>query len=194
MSWTSLKTIIFAYGSLNALTDWVFPLLALHFLCRTRMSRMAKISCSAILLLAVVGSVASIARTVYIPGFGPGGNLYVNSAKPLIWSLIEGGLGITAASMATLRPLFQRCSARTKTIISSARSKDSPSRGKVEKSATQESDLEKCDTMNMEPRIHVRTKPLHLGILSSVMSEAEGTAIGRIEITTEEGTTKSAWF
>ncbi|KEQ60384.1 uncharacterized protein M437DRAFT_31836, partial [Aureobasidium melanogenum CBS 110374] len=100
------SSVGFAHGAVNALTDWLFPILAIQYLVRTKLSPMAKISCAGILGLAVCGSIASIVRTIYIPDFGPGGNIYSRTMKPLVWTLVEGGLGIIAASLATLRPLF----------------------------------------------------------------------------------------
>lgn len=173
----------YVHGALNASTDWVFPLLAVHFLRKTKISPLAKASCCAILFLAVVGSVASIVRTIYIPSIGPDGNIYSNSMKILVWTIVEGGTGIVAASSATFRPLFQRCSAKTKAALSSAKTKsEKPSLlsnltcfGSARPLAvsTDESDIEKCDTKNLGSGVCVRTKPLHIGILSSVGIETE---------------------
>jgi hypothetical protein len=190
LSFRILSTVGYVHGALNALTDWVFPLLAIQFLVRcTKMSLAAKLSCCGILLLAVVGSIASIVRTVYIPMLGPGGNIYARSMKPLIWTMIEGALGIIAASLATLRPLFQRCAGKTKSALQSRNTGD-PSAGKALKSpksstlncfrstrSAEESEVEKCDTMGLESGNHVKTptRPLHLGVLSSVATEMDGT-------------------
>jgi hypothetical protein len=191
VSFRILSNTGYAHGALNALTDWVFPLLAIQFLVRcTKLSLAAKLSCCGILLLAVVGSIASIVRTVYIPMLGPQGNIYSRSMKPLIWTMIEGALGIIAASLATLRPLFQRCAGRTKSALQSKNTGD-PSAGKAVKSplsttlncfghtrSAEESEVEKCDTMDLESGNHGKTitkQPLHLGVLSSVATEMDGT-------------------
>jgi hypothetical protein len=191
VSFKILSNVGYAHGALNALTDWVFPILAIQFLVRcTKMSLAAKLSCCGILLLAVVGSIASIVRTVYIPMIGPEGNIYSRSMKPLIWTMIEGALGIIAASLATLRPLFQRCAGRTKSALQSRNTGDrgtpklvkSPLSstlncfGGTKPSAdkdTQESEAEKCDTMDLESGNHVKvtSMPIHLGVLSSVATE-----------------------
>ena len=190
LSFRMLSSMGYAHGALNALTDWVFPILAIQFLVRcTKMSLAAKLSCCGILLLAVVGSIASIVRTVYIPMIGPGGNIYSRNMKPLIWTMIEGGLGIIAASLATLRPLFQRCAGRTRSALQSKNTGDR-SGCKLVKSSLgstlncfggnrpaaveeQESEAEKCDTMDLESGNYVKTttRPLHLGVLSSVATE-----------------------
>jgi hypothetical protein len=200
VSFRILSNTGYAHGALNALTDWVFPILAIHFLIRChKMSLAAKLSCCGILLLAVVGSIASIVRTVYIPMIGPEGNIYSRSMKPLIWTMIEGALGIIAASLATLRPLFQRCAGRTKSALQSRNTGDrctlklakSPLSstlncfgGAAQPAAdkeTQESEAEKCDTMDLESGNHVKvtSMPIHLGVLSSVATETGmGTNMG----------------
>ena len=193
LSFRILSNVGYAHGALNALTDWVFPVLAIQFLVRcTKMSSASKLSCCAILLLAVVGSIASIVRTVYIPMLGPTGNIYARSFSPLIWTMIEGALGIIAASLATLRPLFQRCAGRTRSALHSKTTGDRSGCKLVKSSlgstlncfggarsaavdSPQESEAEKCDTMDLESGNHVKvtTLPLHLGVLSSVATETE---------------------
>jgi len=191
LSFRVLSNTGYVHGALNALTDWVFPVLAIQFLVRcTKMSWASKLSCCGILMLAVVGSIASIVRTVYIPMIGPEGNIYSRSMKPLIWTMIEGALGIIAASLATLRPLFQRCAGKTRSAL---QSKNTGERclAKTPLSSTlncfggsrtpadspQESEAEKCDTMDLESGNHskVVTRPLHLGVLSSVATETQFT-------------------
>lgn len=149
-------------------------------------------------MLAVVGSIASIVRTVYIPMIGPTGNIYSRSMKPLIWTMIEGALGIIAASLATLRPLFQRCAGKTRSALQSKSTGDKRCLAKSPLSSTlncfgsskipadspQESEAEKCDTMDLESGEHgkVVTRPLHLGVLSSVATETELTKMDRTRV------------
>lgn len=183
----------YAHGAVNALTDWLFPVLAITHLARTKLSPMAKVSCAAILGLAVCGSIASIVRTIYIPDFGPGGNIYSKTMKPLVWTLVEGGLGIVAASLATLRPLFRTCWSRTKGVYQgkSTGERSTSKYGKSSLGSTlncfgstspvlaelpQESEEEKgVSTMDLESGNHpeTTTRPLHLGILSSVATDTE---------------------
>ncbi|KAH0284295.1 hypothetical protein KCU62_g8401, partial [Aureobasidium sp. EXF-3399] len=191
LSFRVLSNTGYVHGALNAITDWVFPVLAIQFLVRcTKMSWASKLSCCGILMLAVVGSIASIVRTVYIPMFGPEGNIYSRSMKPLIWTMIEGALGIIAASLATLRPLFQKCAGKTRSALQSkstgerclAKSSLSSTLNCFGGSRTpadspQESEAEKCDTMDLESGEHSKivTQPLHLGVLSSVATETQFT-------------------
>jgi hypothetical protein len=107
--------------------------------------------------------------------------------------MIEGALGIIAASLATLRPLFQRCAGKTKSALQSRNTGDRCVTLKLAKSPlsstlncfggavrpaadkdTQDSEAaEKCDTMDLESGNHVKvtSMPIHLGVLSSVATE-----------------------
>lgn len=55
------------------------------------------------------GSIASVVRMIYLDSIiVPTGSFFKNISKLTIWSTIEPGVGITVASVATLRRLFQR--------------------------------------------------------------------------------------
>jgi hypothetical protein len=61
------------------------------------------------------GSVASIVRMLYLHTITvPTGEFFVNISKLSIWSTVEPGVGITVASLATLRPLFSKLVERTR--------------------------------------------------------------------------------
>jgi hypothetical protein len=61
------------------------------------------------------GSVASIVRMLYLHSITvPTGEFFVNISKLSVWSTIEPGVGITVASLATLRPLLAKVVERTR--------------------------------------------------------------------------------
>lgn len=71
------------------------------------MTRQAKFSVYTLLVLGVLGSLCSLIRLAYIDLLGVGIDKLLLKAPPYgITSVVELGCGITAASMATLRPLF----------------------------------------------------------------------------------------
>ncbi|KAH0339057.1 hypothetical protein KCU81_g7336, partial [Aureobasidium melanogenum] len=113
----AFTALLYVHGILSAATDWVFALLPTITLYRSNLSRGAKISSSCLMLLACGGSIAAIVRTVttgtYIirnkyfdPNLKP--NYYSISAPMINLTVIEVGLGITAVSLACLRPLMRR--------------------------------------------------------------------------------------
>lgn len=119
------------------------------------MPRPTKISVCFIMLLAVAGSVVSCVRTAYVSSLSPSVNFYQSSKESLVWTVVEPGLGITAASLATLRPLFHTCLERTKTVFNSTRRLQTsdahlPSSNKTSGNmASQQQDLEEMKEMAM---------------------------------------------
>lgn len=94
---------------LNAVTDWIFTVVPIVILWRTKMSLADKVSASICLALGGLSSVSSIARIGYVEGLQPDAAFFVNASEISIWSLVEPGLGIVAASLATLKPLCRNC-------------------------------------------------------------------------------------
>ena len=99
--------ITISAGLLNAITDLTFSVMAVIALWPANMSLSTKVIAILILIFGTVGGVASAIRIGYLIG---------NATRPLDitqsfggskWTLIECGIGITAASLATLRPLLR---------------------------------------------------------------------------------------
>ncbi|KAF2663838.1 hypothetical protein BT63DRAFT_112947 [Microthyrium microscopicum] len=98
----------YTHAIITLTTDLTFALLPMWVLKDTLMGKREKATVVFILTLAVGGSVASIVRLKFIPFLGSTSlDFYATSLGLGQWSLIEGGLGITAACLATLRPLFR---------------------------------------------------------------------------------------
>jgi len=74
-----------------------------------------KVSACLLLAFGTVGGLASIIRIGIIIPQIPGTSTLGESIDPSIWTVIEPGLGITAASLATLRPLMRKLSGRDST-------------------------------------------------------------------------------
>lgn len=122
-------SVSIAHGVANALADWVFALLPISVLWQSMLTRPAKISACLVVALAILGSVASCVRTAYIPGLAPTKNFYATSTDAMIWTVVEPGLGITAACLACLRPLFRQWIEGAKEVVESAAIKVGNRRG-----------------------------------------------------------------
>lgn len=107
VNFSVFEDLAYIHGALNAATDWLFALLPIGVLYHSYMPRPTKISACVILAFAIAGSIASCVRTAYISGLSPTADFYQTATKPLCWTVVEPGLGITAASAATLRPLLR---------------------------------------------------------------------------------------
>ena len=121
---TVLRPLNYIHGILNAVTDWIFAIIPIFVVRSAQMPKQAKITVCTILALGVLGSICSIVRLAYVDVIGVKlQDLLTSAPNYAIVSIVELGLGITAASMATLRPLFSSCLDKARTGISSSRSK-----------------------------------------------------------------------
>ncbi|PNS20475.1 hypothetical protein CAC42_5925 [Sphaceloma murrayae] len=92
-----------AWSLLNAVTDLVFAALAVQVLWGAKMATATKISALVLILFGCVGGVASCVRVaVQLPL----GDIRIAGILLGLWSNVEAGVCITAASVVTLRPLF----------------------------------------------------------------------------------------
>ncbi|RAL65726.1 hypothetical protein DID88_005394 [Monilinia fructigena] len=94
----SVETIFF---------DWFFALLPIPMLWNIKMTTQLKISVMAILSVGIVASSATIVRLKYLVAFENLTDPLYSISPVFLWSSIELSLGITAASVATLRPLLR---------------------------------------------------------------------------------------
>ncbi|KAH7237336.1 hypothetical protein B0J15DRAFT_570212 [Fusarium solani] len=99
-------TITYIYSSFTVLCDFTFALLPIAMILKLNMNRRSKIALIPIMLMACVASAAVVVRFGYVKDFKNPDFLYA-TLDIAIWSTVEGGLGITAGSLATLRPLFR---------------------------------------------------------------------------------------
>ncbi|KAF2498898.1 hypothetical protein BU16DRAFT_558936 [Lophium mytilinum] len=106
---TRRTSLVFLYlhGAINVATDWIFATLPIPVLWNANMGTRTKISFGFILALGAVGSICSIVRCFYIHGAFRRDDFFWNSAMAATWSTIEPGIGIIAASLATMHPLFR---------------------------------------------------------------------------------------
>ncbi|RMX77700.1 hypothetical protein D0869_09675 [Hortaea werneckii] len=96
-------------GAVNATADWTLALLPIIPLRKANMPRPAKLSASFVILAGAAGSVCSVVRLPFITDYSPGSDFLLKSSRFTLWSVAECGICITAASLATLRPLFRTC-------------------------------------------------------------------------------------
>ncbi|KAI7332573.1 hypothetical protein KC315_g4598 [Hortaea werneckii] len=96
-------------GAVNATADWTLALLPIIPLRKANMPRPAKLSASFVILAGAAGSVCSVVRLPFITDYSPDNDFLLKSSRFTLWSVAECGICITAASLATLRPLFRTC-------------------------------------------------------------------------------------
>ncbi|KAI1843773.1 hypothetical protein JX266_010032 [Neoarthrinium moseri] len=94
-------------SAINCLADWAFGILPMFIVWSLNMKKRLRIIVMCILGFASIGSTATIVRMFYIPDMLNGQDFLWATTNFAIWSTVEPGIGIIAASLATLRPLLQ---------------------------------------------------------------------------------------
>lgn len=116
--------ITFTASSLNSTADWVFGTIPILIVRDLQMNLKTKAIVATLLGFAAVGSTATIVRMPYVWQLGDAkGEFLYETVELAIWSTVELGVGLIAASAATLRPLWQRFLAATGFSLSSNLSK-----------------------------------------------------------------------
>ncbi|KAH8768053.1 hypothetical protein BGZ57DRAFT_766264, partial [Hyaloscypha finlandica] len=112
----------YAHSAISAWADWTLGILPIFLVWDLAMNPRTKVSVALILALGAIGSTATIVRIPYINQLAQNDFLY-STTDVAIWSTVEPGIGITAAALATLRPLFRTFLSRSKLFGSSTRSR-----------------------------------------------------------------------
>ncbi|PVH86272.1 hypothetical protein DL98DRAFT_407841, partial [Cadophora sp. DSE1049] len=99
--------LTYAHSGLNAFADIILAVLPVVIVSQLQMNPRTKLTVSIILSMGIVACIAVIVRIPYIKILVDNAEDFLfSSTDVVIWSAIEPGLAITAANLATLRPLF----------------------------------------------------------------------------------------
>ncbi|KAI0480048.1 hypothetical protein GGR56DRAFT_686974 [Xylariaceae sp. FL0804] len=97
----------YGYSTISCITDWVYSILPIFLVSSLQMNLRMKISVICILGAGAIASSATIVRFPYIHTLTDIDDFLYSTTDVAIWSTVETGLGITAAGVATLRPLLK---------------------------------------------------------------------------------------
>ncbi|RAK85247.1 integral membrane protein [Aspergillus costaricaensis CBS 115574] len=97
----------YVYSGFAALCDFTVGLLPIFLVRKLHMKHKTKMAVVGILSMACIASSATIIRIPWVHTFADWDFLYA-TVEIALWSNIECGLGITAGSLATLRPLLRK--------------------------------------------------------------------------------------
>ncbi|PVH99552.1 hypothetical protein DM02DRAFT_672590 [Periconia macrospinosa] len=100
------KGITHALSVFNAMADWSLCILPFLIVLDLQMSPRTKNLAVGVLAFAAIGSTATLVRMAYIHTLSNGPDFLYATTDVGIWSTVELGIGITACSIATLRPLL----------------------------------------------------------------------------------------
>ena len=97
----------YAHAAVSSIGDWTFGILPAFIVSGLNINIRAKISVFLVLALANVGSIATLVRIKAIHEISTSQDSLFATVDLVIWSNIEIGMAIVAASIATYRPLFR---------------------------------------------------------------------------------------
>ncbi|MCJ1246733.1 hypothetical protein MMC30_003942 [Trapelia coarctata] len=102
-----VTNMTYAHAAIICIIDCTFGAIPVILVWNLQMNLASKISLGFILCLGAIGCIASFVRLKSIEQIGASSDFLYSTVDLAIWSTIEPGVGITAASLATLRPLFR---------------------------------------------------------------------------------------
>ena len=97
----------YAHAAVASLGDWTFTILPAFIVWGLKVNFRTKVSVFLLLCLANIGSIATLIRISSIHQLSISQDFLFGAADLCIWSSVEVGIAIIAASMATYRPLFR---------------------------------------------------------------------------------------
>ncbi|KAH8601073.1 hypothetical protein B0O99DRAFT_491897, partial [Bisporella sp. PMI_857] len=98
----------YGHSTVSAVADWVLAGLPIWLIWDLQMNFRTKVSVGVLLGMGMIAGVAAIIRIPYIRILSTGDEFLWNVVDVSLWSFVEAGLGIIAASASALRPLFKR--------------------------------------------------------------------------------------
>ncbi|KAJ8131972.1 hypothetical protein O1611_g1652 [Lasiodiplodia mahajangana] len=101
-----IAALTYLYSAFSVICDFTFAILPMFLIYQLQIDRRTKVALIPILSIGCVASIAVVVRLGYINRFLDPDFLWA-TLDIAIWSTSEQGLAITAASLATLRPLFR---------------------------------------------------------------------------------------
>lgn len=104
----------YAYSAISCLVDWTLGLIPVFMIWDLQMNPRTKLTVGLILAVGAIASTATIVRIPYVTGLANVSDFLYATTDVAIWSTAETGIGITASSAATLRPLVRTWISRSK--------------------------------------------------------------------------------
>ncbi|KAH6869271.1 hypothetical protein B0T10DRAFT_418702 [Thelonectria olida] len=95
-------------SAINAWADWMLGLLPVYVVWKLNLKLKDKLLLAGVLALGSIACCATIVRMFYVWQLTDAEDFLYGFADIAIWSTAENGLGLTALSMATLRPLIRK--------------------------------------------------------------------------------------
>ncbi|SPN98900.1 related to integral membrane protein pth11 [Cephalotrichum gorgonifer] len=107
VSITEVVAAAYALSVMTILSDWLYALLPIPMLWKVDMTRQAKLTVILILGLGIFASIATLIRLKFLADLEQTDDILFAGTDAMVWTLVEPGVAIVAASLATIRPLLR---------------------------------------------------------------------------------------
>ncbi|KAK4031677.1 hypothetical protein C8A01DRAFT_41873 [Parachaetomium inaequale] len=121
---STLQGLSYASCAVNIFTDLFFAVLPIPMLWNVQINARTRYTLICIMSLGIFACAAGMVKSAYISNYGKTGDFLWDSANLTIWYSVECNVGIVAASLPCLKPLFKRI-LETSLGYGSSRKKDS---------------------------------------------------------------------
>ncbi|TPX06945.1 uncharacterized protein E0L32_011169 [Thyridium curvatum] len=98
----------YALSVMTILSDWLYALLPIAMIWGVQMTKQAKITVSIVLGLGIFASIATLIRLKFLSDLNDTADILFQGTDAMVWTLIEPGVAIVAASLVTIRPLLRK--------------------------------------------------------------------------------------
>ncbi|KAH6686166.1 integral membrane family protein [Plectosphaerella plurivora] len=97
----------YALSVMIILSDWLYALLPVPMVWKVKMTTPAKISVVMLLGLGIFASIATLIRLKFLADLEELDDILFDGTDAMVWTLVEPGIAIIAASLVTIRPLLR---------------------------------------------------------------------------------------
>ncbi|KAI5924832.1 hypothetical protein F4810DRAFT_709402 [Camillea tinctor] len=98
----------YALSVMTILSDWLYALLPIPMIWNVKMTSQAKMTVVIVLGLGIFASIATLIRLKFLSDLEDMSDILFDGTDAMVWTLIEPGIAITAASLVTIRPLLRK--------------------------------------------------------------------------------------
>lgn len=96
----------YSISVMTIVSDWLYSIMPIFMIWKVKMSTQKKLTVAFVLSLGVFASVATLIRLKYLLELSDYSDNLYTANDAMVWTLIEPGIAIIAASLVTVRPLL----------------------------------------------------------------------------------------
>lgn len=96
----------YSISVMTIVSDWMYSIMPIFMIWNVKMTLQKKITVSLVLGLGVFASVATLVRLKYLIELADYSDQLYTATHAMVWTIIEPGIAIFAASLVTIRPLL----------------------------------------------------------------------------------------